>query len=477
MNEPFASPSGGDGSAVAVDDPTAVNAAETKPARKPRKSAATPPLDAEQAAGAPSAANPPSDAFERVPTATPLATDYVVPAARPRENQVPTVRKRTVAAIAAGSLALGALGGVGAYVAMDALNEPAPQLPPVSAPMPGNDERPAPEAPANAISAVITAAMPSVVQIEVTSGGQPASTGSGFVIREDGYILTNNHVVDQDDPGVTVVFSDGSEAKAEIVGTTGDYDLAVLKVDRDNLPALPFGNSEDVRVGDPVIAIGSPLGLDSTVTTGIISALHRPVTTGGQGAAAFIDALQTDAAINPGNSGGPLLNMRGEVIGVNSAVAALPGATAQSGAGSVGLGFSIPSNQARHTADQLIKDGVATYPVIGVILDGSYTGEGVRVAESGAEPGQPGVVPGGPADRAGIREGDVIIGFEGRPVTNADSLIVGIRAKAPGDTVTFTIKRGDEEMDVTVTLTGSDEVDFGAQDGSGVGPRRGGGSD
>ena len=472
MNEPFASPSGGDGTAVAVDDPTAAEAPGTsKPARKPRKATApvveAPPVED----------TPLSDAFERVPTAAPLMTDYVVPAARPREGAAPTIRKRTVAAIAAGSLALGALGGVGAYFAMDALDSGPAQLPPISQPVPGSDERPAQEAPSNAISAVITAAMPSVVQIEVTSGGQPASTGSGFVIREDGYILTNNHVVDHEDPGVTVVFSDGSEAAAEIVGTTADYDLAVLKVDRDNLPALAFGNSDDVIVGDPVIAIGSPLGLDSTVTTGIISAVHRAVTTGGAGASAFIDALQTDAAINPGNSGGPLLNMRGEVIGINSAVAALPGATAQSGAGSVGLGFAIPSNQARHTAEQLIQDGVATYPVIGVILDGSYTGEGVRVAESGSEPGQPGVVPGGPADRAGIREGDVIIGFEGRPVTNADNLIVGIRAKAPGDTVTFTIKRGDQEIDVTVTLTGSDEVDFSGQGGAEVGPRRGGGSD
>jgi putative serine protease PepD len=143
----------------------------------------------------------------------------------------------------------------------------------------------------------------------------------------------------------------------------------------------------------------------------------------------------------------------------------------------VGLGFAIPSNQARHTAEQLIEDGVATYPVIGVILDGSYTGEGVRVAESGSEPGQPGVVPGGPADRAGIREGDVIVAFEGRPVTNADSLIVGIRAKAPGDTVTFTIQRGGEEMDVTVTLQSSDAVDFGGQGGAEGGPRGGGGSD
>jgi putative serine protease PepD len=476
MSELFASPSDGDGSAVAVANSTAPEAdaigQEAKPARKPRKRAS-------ETADAPPAdpATPPLDSFERVPSAEPLSTDYVVPVARPREGKVPTVRKRTVAAIAVGSLALGALGGVGAYYAMDALSDDAAEIP-VAAPRPvPGEDRPAPDAPANAIAPVLAAAMPSVVQIEVTNAGQPASTGSGFVIREDGYILTNNHVVDQPDPGVTVIFSDGSEAEAEIVGATPDYDLAVLKVDRTGLPALPFGDSEAVTVGDPVIAIGSPLGLDATVTTGIISALNRPVTTGGQGAAAFIDALQTDAAINPGNSGGPLLNAQGEVIGVNSAVAALPGATAQSGAGSVGLGFAIPSNQARHTAEQLIETGVATYPVIGVILDGAYTGEGVRVAESGAEPGTPGVVPGGPADRAGIREGDIIVGFEGRPVTNADNLIVGIRAKAPGDTVTFTIKRGDTERDVTVTLQSSDAVDFSGQEQPGGGERRGGGSD
>lgn len=425
---------------------------------------------------APPAPDKPADVGVGVnpaPAAAPAQPMYLVPPARPLEGQVSTIRKRTIAGIAGASLVLGALGGAGTYAVLDAISDETPQIP-VAAP--GSAETPI-GAPTNQIAGVVAAAMPSVVQIEVTSDGSPASTGSGFVIREDGYILTNNHVIDQPKPGVTVIFSDGSEETAEIVGSTADYDLAVLKVGRTGLPALTFGDSDAVIVGDPVIAIGSPLGLDSTVTTGIISALHRPVTTRGQGAQAFIDALQTDAAINPGNSGGPLLNARGEVIGVNSAVAALPGATRSSGAGSVGLGFAIPSNQALRTAQQLIETGVATYPVIGVLLDGSYVGEGIKVAETDEETGQPGVIPGGPADRAGIREGDIILTFEGRPVTTSDSLIVGIRAKAPGDTVVFTIKRGGVEREISVTLTSSDQVDFfGDEQGDG-GDRVGGESD
>jgi putative serine protease PepD len=338
---------------------------------------------------------------------------------------------------------------------------PAPVSPglPVAAPQTDGIEQPV-----SNVTAVVEAALPSVVQIEVSVDGERVSTGSGFVIREDGYLLTNNHVVDAAGASVKVVFNDGSEEAAEIVGATADYDLAVLKVDRGGLTPLVLGDSDAVVVGEPVIAIGSPLGLDATVTTGIISALHRPVTPRGEDSQAFIDALQTDAAINPGNSGGPLFNAQGEVIGINSAVAALPGATSASGAGSVGLGFAIPSNQARRTAEQLIETGVATYPVIGVVLDGGYDGQGVKVADAGFEEGQPGVVPGSPADRAGIREGDIIIAFQGRPVTEADVLIVGIRAMTAGETVTFTLLRNGAELDVEVTLTSSDEVNFGTTD-------------
>ena len=209
-------------------------------------------------------------------------------------------------------------------------------------------------------------------------------------------------------------------------------------------------------MGDQTIAVGSPLGLESTVTTGIVSALHRPVTAGGgESAPAFIDAIQTDAAINPGNSGGPLLNASGEVIGVNSAIAALPGATQGSGAGSVGLGFAIPSNQAQRTAEQIIETGQATYPVIGVQLDERYTGEGVMVVDDSQ-----GVVPGGPADAAGIEPGDIITAIDGRPITQSDELVVAIRAMAVGDEVVFTVQQDGQERDVAITLTSSDNVEF-----------------
>jgi putative serine protease PepD len=202
-------------------------------------------------------------------------------------------------------------------------------------------------------------------------------------------------------------------------------------------------------VGDAVLAVGAPLGLESTVTAGIVSALHRPVQAGAAAQTAFIDAIQTDAAINPGNSGGPLVDVDGEVVGINSAIAQPPGS--MSATGSIGLGFAIPANQARHTAEQLIETGRATYPVVGVLLDSSYRGEGVQVA-SEAQQGQPAVTPGGPADEAGIRPGDVILSIDGRPVSRSDELIVAIRARQPGDAVTLRVRSDGEERDVRVVL-------------------------
>ncbi len=294
-----------------------------------------------------------------------------------------------------------------------------------------------------------------MVSIE-TSSAQAQGTGSGFVIREDGYILTNNHVVADAAEGgqIRVVFSDGTQLGADVVGRTTSYDLAVLQVDRTDLPALDFGSSDGVVVGDPVVAVGAPLGLESTVTTGIVSAKNRPVSAGADDASAFINAIQTDAAINPGNSGGPLVNADGDVIGINSAIARAPGSGGNPG-GSIGLGFAIPSDQAARTAEQLINEGRATYPVIGVLLDRTYSDEGVKVVDQPAQDTEP-VTPGGPAEKAGIRPGDVIVGFEGRPVTEPDQLIVAIRAQAPGDTVTLTVRRGDEERDVDVVLDAAD---------------------
>jgi putative serine protease PepD len=319
-------------------------------------------------------------------------------------------------------------------------------------PTPGSTSRAA-----GTIAGVAQRVLPSVVSIQVR-GADGAGTGSGFVVRSDGYIVTNNHVVAGAGDGgtITVVFPDGSHEPAKVVGKDASYDLAALKVARKDLPALEFGDSDAVVVGDEVIAIGAPLGLEGTVTTGIVSALNRPVSAGeSDSAPAFINAIQTDAAINPGNSGGPLVNLRGEVIAVNSAIARVPGTGALGGqSGNIGLGFAIPSLQARRTVEQLIQTGKAQHPVIGVLLDRSYTGEGVKVSAS-PQGGQPAVTPGGPADKAGIKPGDVITMFDGRPMSDSDALVVAIRSKAPGETVELTVRSGDRERTVRMTLQAS----------------------
>jgi putative serine protease PepD len=321
---------------------------------------------------------------------------------------------------------------------------------------------PLPPGETGSVAEIAARVLPSVVSIRVSTG-QGAGTGSGFVIDAEGLIVTNNHVIaaggTEPADQIVVELGNGSQVEAEVVGTEASYDIAVLRIDPDEagpggLVALPWGDSDQVVVGEQVVAVGAPLGLDSTVTTGIVSALNRPVSAGDAQQTAFINAIQTDAAINPGNSGGPLVNLRGEVVGVNSAIAQAPGGRT---GGSIGLGFSIPSNQAQRTAGELVEDGVATFPVIGVLLDRTYTGEGVRiVSEDDATDSAP-VVPGGPADQAGLLAGDVILAFEGRPMTESDELVVAIRAREPGDEVTLTVRRGDEVFDVDVVLEAGDQ--------------------
>ncbi len=302
--------------------------------------------------------------------------------------------------------------------------------------------------PADSVAGIAQRVLPAVVSIEVTATGGGGGTGSGFVIRSDGYLLTNNHVVaDAADGGtLTVRFGDGVSLPARIVGRSPTYDLAVVKVTRTGLPVVTLGNSDDVVVGDACIAIGAPLGLAGTVTSGIISAVHRPVTTGGQAAGSepsYLSALQTDAAINPGNSGGPLVDGQGRVIGVNSAIATLSAGGASGQSGSIGLGFSIPVNQARRVAEQLISDGYATYPVIGAALDTSYQGEGVKLSR---------VVAGGPSARAGLLAGDVVITVDGTAVAAPEELIVAIRAKHPGDVVELGYSRAGSTHTARITL-------------------------
>ncbi|WP_457253745.1 trypsin-like peptidase domain-containing protein [Pedococcus sp. P5_B7] len=310
--------------------------------------------------------------------------------------------------------------------------------------------------PPGSIANIAANALPSVVTIKV-DGADGGGTGSGFVLDRDGHIITNNHVVASAASGGTikVELSNGTEIDATIAGRDGSYDLAVLKTDRTDLVPLVMGSSKDVVVGDQVIAVGAPLGLESSVTSGIVSALNRPVSPGGDGnQQSFINAIQTDAAINPGNSGGPLLNMAGQVIGVNSAIARVPGAT-DTQSGNIGVGFSIPSDQVVKTAEQLIKTGSAQHPVIGVVLDREFTGDGVRILSKESDTSGPPVDPQGPAGKAGIKPGDVIVEFDGRRVTDPDDLVVAIRAKSVGDDVSMKVRRGSETISVTLTLSGS----------------------
>ena len=299
----------------------------------------------------------------------------------------------------------------------------------------------------DSVAGLANRVLPSVVSITTAAG----SSGSGFIIDSSGFILTNNHVVEDaalSKAKIVVTLNNGEEFESKIVGRDASYDLAVLKILATGLPALQFGDSDKVAVGDSVIAIGSPLGLSGTVTLGIISAKDRAVTAGGSaGESAFINALQTDAAINPGNSGGPLIDTTGAVIGVNSAIATLSGSL-NSQAGSIGLGFAIPINQARKTANQLITTGKASYPVMGISIDMNFAGPGAKITTTDGA-----ILPGGPAQEAGLKPGDLIIEFGGKAIDNPDELIVAIRARNIGDRVEVKFKRGSSTRSATVTLT------------------------
>jgi len=301
----------------------------------------------------------------------------------------------------------------------------------------------------DSIAGIAARVSPSVVSIDAQTP-QGGDTGSGFFIQSDGTILTNNHVIEgavTSGGSITVNLVNGKSYPATVMGRDGSYDLAVLKIDVTDSPALQLGNSDTIQVGDPVIAIGSPLGLAGTVTSGIISAKDRPVTSGGgTGQNSFINALQTDAAINPGNSGGPLVDANGAVIGVNSAIASL-GSNFASQSGSIGLGFAIPINQAKKTAEQIIKTGKATYPIMGISVDTTFSGTGARITTLGS-----GILAGGPAAKAGLRAGDIIIELDGKSIANSDELVVAIRSHNVGDRVTVKYLRGSLTLSASITL-------------------------
>lgn len=289
---------------------------------------------------------------------------------------------------------------------------------------------------AKTIASLVT---PSVVSIKVTtsSGG---GNGSGSIYKtsaSNSFIITNNHVVDGavNSGTITVELVNGDQHKATIVGRDANYDLAVLKINVGNLPTIGIGDSSKVSVGDPVLAIGSPLGLANTVTSGIVSSLNRPVTTGSLGAESYVNAIQTDAAINPGNSGGALVDSEGRIIGVNSAIATLSSGSAS---GNIGLGFSIPINEAKRIIDEIIATGKSTRPVLGVYFDAAYAGVGAKISRLSA---------GEAAEKAGIPVGAIITSINGVKTPDTESAIVRIRSLVPGAsaTVTVTLPSGGEK--------------------------------
>ncbi|HWD06848.1 MAG TPA: trypsin-like peptidase domain-containing protein [Amycolatopsis sp.] len=363
---------------------------------------------------------------------------YSVPPAAPRKSG----SGKLLASVAAIALVIGGVAGgtVGYFTggssgpSVNALDQPKP------AQQTGN-------APSGSVESVAQKLSPSVVELQV-AGRTAAGEGSGFVLSTDGYILTNNHVVEVAANGgqIQAVFQNGKKATAQIVGRDPTTDIAVVKVGGvSGLTPVELGRSDDLRVGQPVVAIGSPFELSGTVTSGIVSSLHRPVQASGDETdqATVMDAIQTDAAINPGNSGGPLANMNGQVIGINSAIYS-PGGGGPSGqqqGGNVGIGFAIPIDQARRTADDIIKTGHATQTFIGAKV--------ADAPQGGAELGD--ITPGSPADKAGLKAGDIVTKIDDRTIDSADTLVAAVRTRAPDEKVTFTLSNG---RTVQVTLGG-----------------------
>jgi putative serine protease PepD len=347
----------------------------------------------------------------------------------------PFKHPRAAAAISVAAAALiGAGGGAATYAVLDADGTTTIREVPVESAEPASST--------TSIADIVKRTSPSVVEITVTGtadnpfGGDGAvAQGSGFVYDEAGHVITNQHVVGDADTA-SVRFSDGSVHDAEVVGTDPSTDLAVLKVDAPAslLQPLRLANSDALSVGDGVIAIGSPFGLDQTVTAGIVSALHREISAPNN--FAIDDAIQTDAAINHGNSGGPLLDMSGRVVGVNAQIESESG-------GNVGVGFAVPSNTVKRIADALIADGAVEHAYLGVSLDSTDEEPGAHVTD---------VRSGTPAEDAGLRAGDVITAAGGETVADADDLRRLIDSRSPGDELELTVARGDETVTLDVEL-------------------------
>ncbi|WP_236594657.1 trypsin-like peptidase domain-containing protein [Saccharothrix sp. 6-C] len=361
---------------------------------------------------------------------------YAPPGSVSAAPRPPRGRGKVVAGVAALVLAVGGVaGGVGGYVGFQAAEDSRPVTNALNQTPPAQQSS---DAPAGSTEQVAQKVLPTVVQVQVNGGA-----GSGFTLSSDGLVLTNNHVVESAAGGgpIKVQLQDGRSFDAKIVGRDPTSDLAVVKVeDVSGLPTAELGNSGDLRIGQQVVAVGSPFDLNGTVTSGIVSSLNRPVRAGGQqgGVDTVLNAIQTDAAINPGNSGGPLVNMRGQVVGINSAIYS-PNSSQSSQGGSVGIGFAIPIDQARRTAKELSETGKANQTVLGVQVGDAPEG-GAVVRD---------VTAGGAAAAAGVKSGDVITKFGDRPIDTSDSLVAAVRSRAPGEKVQLTIG-GNRTVEVTL---------------------------
>ncbi|MEU0880789.1 trypsin-like peptidase domain-containing protein [Lentzea sp. NPDC005914] len=352
----------------------------------------------------------------------------------------PKGRGKVVAGVAALVLLVGGLsGGLGGYLGYTFANESS-AVSSLDTPRPASQTS---NTPAGSVEDVANKLLPSVVQIQVVTR-TGAGEGSGFVISSNGQIVTNNHVIEGAANGgqIKVVFQDGKTATGKILGRDPSSDIAVIQADGvSGLPVVTLGNSGDMKIGQGVVAIGSPFELSGTVTSGIVSSLNRPVSAGGDARnsqATVLNAIQTDAAINPGNSGGPLVNMQGQVVGINSAIYSPNQSGGQ--AGSVGIGFAIPMDQARRTVDEIVKSGKPKQTVLGVKVES--TDEGAKISE---------ITPGGAAEKAGLKAGDVITKFGDRRIDESDTLVAAVRSKAPGDKVTITLS---DNRTVEATLDG-----------------------
>ncbi|MET9928807.1 MULTISPECIES: trypsin-like peptidase domain-containing protein [unclassified Streptomyces] len=359
-----------------------------------------------------------------------------------------------VAAVAVAALVAGGIGGALGFWAADRNDSGSSGS---STTVSASDTPKDLKRPAGTVAGVAAEALPSVVTIDAQGGDGEGGTGTGFVYDKEGHILTNNHVVASaaESGELSATFSDGKKYAAEVVGRAQGYDVAVLKLKNPpaGLAPLPLGNSESVAVGDSTIAIGAPFGLSNTVTTGIISAKNRPVASGdgSSNKNSYMSALQTDASINPGNSGGPLLDATGAVIGINSAIQSTGGGLGQSQAGSIGLGFAIPINQAKNVAEQLIKTGKPVYPVIGATVSMEEKTGGAEISPEGAG-NTPSVTPNGPAAKAGLKAGDVITKFNDTVIDSGPTLIGEIWTRKPGEKVTLTYERDGKTSTAEVTL-------------------------